>query len=234
MSSRAEARLERLRDLTANRGAVRLVDAAAALGVSGMTLRRDLAAPGAGVELLGGYVVARGTANQPYALDIQQGAHQPAKAEAGRRAAALVASGDTLFVDCGTTTPHLIAALPADLEATIVCFSLNIAVLAARLPRVQLYLLGGLFQRSAETFLSDEALQSLVRLGIGKAFFSAGGVHDIHGVTCSNFAEVPVKQAVLIRAARTFLVVDSSKRGLIKPAHFAAEGAFERVVTEER
>ena len=230
---RQSVRLERLRSLVAREGAIRLDAAANAISVSSMTLRRDLAGSQVGLGLLGGYVVDRRAGGPSgYTLDVEQDSHQPGKAEAGRRAAALVEAGDAIFVDCGTTTPHLIAALATHLEITIVCYALNIANLASRMEKAQLFLLGGLFHPASATFYVEDALRSLERLGITKAFLSAGGLHETLGASCSNFNEVPVKQAVLKRALRSFLVIDNSKLGQIKPAPFASKEAFERIITE--
>ena len=227
---RREDRLERLRALVSRSGTVRLGDAARALAVSTMTLRRDLAEGETGFDLLGGYIVPR--IQGGYTLDIEQDSHVQAKAEAGRRAASLVRPGETIFVDCGTTMPHLMAALPPDLEVTVVCYALNVAAQASRMQRARLFLLGGLFHSASATFFSEDALRSLEQLGINTAFLSAGGAHETLGASCSNFNEVPVKRAVLERAVRSFLVVDSSKLGQVKPAHFAPMSAFEEVVTE--
>ncbi|NPD66223.1 DeoR/GlpR transcriptional regulator [Lichenicola cladoniae] len=232
-AARRAVRLERLRALASGDGALRLGDAARALDVSTMTLRRDLTEASSGLELLGGYVVVRnGSTASNYTLDAEQDVHIQAKSEAARRAAALVETGDTIFVDCGTTMPHLLAALPAHAEITIVCYALNVANAACRLARAQLFLLGGLFHPASVTFLSEEALRSLQHLNINKAFISAGGLHEVRGASCSNFTEVPVKRAVLERAIRSFLVIDSSKLGQVKPAHFASVQSFESVITE--
>ena len=230
---RRSARLEQLRGLVARDGAVRLDDAAQSLGVSAMTLRRDLAAGDNGLDLLGGHVVDRRKGGSSgYTLDIERDSHLPGKAEAGRRAAALVEPGDAIFVDCGTTMPHLMAALPRHLDITVVCYALNVANVASRMEKAQLFLLGGLFHPASATFYTEDAWRGLRRLGITKAFLSAGGLHETQGASCSNFNEVPVKQAVLDRSLRSFLVIDSSKLGLVKPAPFAPKEAFERVITE--
>jgi DeoR family deoxyribose operon repressor len=232
--ARREGRVARLRTMTEQEGAVRLGDAAQTLGVSSMTLRRDLAEGTSGLDLLGGYIVARNRqpAAKPYALQSEQDVHVRAKAEAGRRAAALVQPGDTIFIDCGTTMPHLVAGLDPELDITIICYALNIAAAVCQMSRAQIVMLGGVFHRPSATFFSEEAMLSLQRIGINKAFLSAGGLHDKHGATCSNFNEVPVKRAVLDRAVSAFLVMDSSKIGQVKPAHFAPGSAFDSVVTE--
>ncbi|MDJ0389992.1 DeoR/GlpR family DNA-binding transcription regulator [Roseomonas sp. E05] len=233
-SMRRRTRIARLQELLRQNGTTRLDEAAQALGVSSMTLRRDLAVPGQPLALLGGHVVPAGSlgGRGQYVLEREQDSHAEAKRQACRHAARHVEEGDTIFVDCGTTLPHLIEALPPRLSLTIVCYALNIANPASRRPNTQLVLLGGLFHATSATFASDEALHALRRLRINKAFISAGGVHATGGVTCTNFNEVPVKQVAMAAAAQSFLVVDGSKFGRLRPAYFAPLSAFARILTD--
>ncbi len=231
-AARRQTRLNALSRLV-GQSAVKLTEAAQALGVSSMTVRRDLAAAGETMELLGGYIIDRGASTGArYSLDGEISSHVQAKRQAAERAAQLVEAGDTIFIDCGTTLPHLVTSLRPGLKLTVVCYALNIADAVSQLPDSSLFLLGGVFHPASATFASDEALRSLQRIGINKAFLSAGGLHDTHGASCSNFNEVAVKRAVLRQAEHSFLVIDSSKLGRLKPAHFAAPGSFERVITE--
>jgi DeoR family deoxyribose operon repressor len=70
-------------------------------------------------------------------------------------------------------------------------------------------------------------------LGITKAFISAGGVEFTWGASCWHFHEVPVKHAVMGIARHSYLVVESSKFGRIRPAAFARIDAFEDVFTDD-
>ncbi|HET9595149.1 MAG TPA: DeoR/GlpR family DNA-binding transcription regulator [Anaeromyxobacteraceae bacterium] len=231
---RRERRLAMLRGAVADGSMLRLGDAARLLGVSEMTVRRDLAAGASQLACLGGYVFraeASGTAPR-YALDAENASHIILKQEAARRAAALVEPGDTVFIDCGTTMPHLAAALPAG-PLTVICYALNIAELVCRRPDTQVVLLGGLYHPSSATFYGEETLAALGRLVIARAFISAGGVDFERGVSCSHFHEVPVKQATMSHARHSYLVADSSKFGQLRPAAFARLDAFERVFTDD-
>ncbi|WP_245331959.1 hypothetical protein [Bradyrhizobium sp. NAS80.1] len=68
------------------------------------------------------------------------------------------------------------------------------------------------------------------KLGINKAFISAGGVHPARGASCSNFHEIAVKQAAIETAMECILVADASKLGSLKPAFFANLDAFSRII----
>jgi DeoR family deoxyribose operon repressor len=198
-----------------------------------MTLRRDLATEEAqGLLLLGGHVTFSAAAETPYRLEREASAHLAAKKRAARHAARLVAPGDTIFVDCGTTLPPLVAALPPELPLTLICYALNIAVLAARRPAIRLVLLGGEFHPSSATFYAEDQIARLGELGINAGFFSAGGVDPVRGASCFNFHEVPIKQAALAACRRRYLVVDHSKFGRLAPAYFAPLSAFTAVISD--
>lgn len=227
------ARWARLQQLFERRGALLLADAAAALDVSAMTIRRDLAVPDAPLACLGGYVVAHlapPARESRYTLEAEHDQHAAAKELACARAAQLVQPGDSLFIDCGTTMARLAAALPPDIALNVVCYSLNIAELLSRRPNTQLMLLGGLYHASAATFSSDEGVAYLQRLGVDKAFISAAGVHAVRGASCANFHEVAVKRAAIDCAAESILVVDDSKLGRLRPAAIAPLSRFSRII----
>ncbi len=226
-----DLRLRQLQGVFAARGALPLRDAAKLLKVSPMTIRRDLAGPDAPLACRGAHVVGNlPTASAGYDLEAERDLNAADKQRACQRAAELVRPGDSLFIDCGTTMPHLAAALPRDIPLSIVCYSLNIATLVSARPRTQLILLGGLYHGSSATFFSVDAVAYLRSLGIDKAFISAGGVHPTRGASCSNFNEVAVKQAAIASAAETILVIDDRKLGQMKPAFFSPLSAFDRIL----
>jgi DeoR family deoxyribose operon repressor len=229
-----EERLGRLCEALARGSMLKLKDAAALLDVSEMTVRRDLAAPGSGLGVLGGYVYQAETpgSGPRYALDAEALANIQLKQEVAQRAAALVQPGDTLFIDCGTTTPHLAEALPPG-ELTVVCHALNVADVVCRRPDTQVILLGGRYYPASATFFDEETVRQLGRIAIAKAFISASAVDFARGVSCSHFHEVPVKKAAIASARHSYLVVDSSKFGRHQPTVFAGLDAFDLVITDD-
>lgn len=230
-AKRRDERIARLQAFVRDGGPSRLDEAAERLGVSSMTLRRDLASPDVPLSLLGGHILPFATLGSGYALTREEGAHVAGKRQATRRAVDFVADGDTLFVDCGTTMPHLVNALPPAHALTVICYALNIATLACRRPNTRVVVLGGLFHEPSATFISDEALLALKKLRINTAFVSAAGVHVAGGATCAHFNEAPVKQTAIALAERSILVVDASKLGRQAAVHVAPLDSFERIVT---
>lgn len=232
-ASAPSQRLARLMAMVTSTGSVHLRDAARALGVSEMTVRRDLAATEL-LTCLGGYVAPTNAtgAVAGYALALAEKTHMAGKRAAAEAAARRVQPGETIFIDCGTTMPFLAAALPHDMPLTIVCFALNIAAIICKRPKTRMILLGGLYHESSASFWSREGEAALGRLGINRAFISAGGIHFEHGISCSGFHEVPLKQIAMSRAEENCLVADATKFDQIKPACFAELASFDRLITD--
>ncbi|KAB8045265.1 DeoR/GlpR family DNA-binding transcription regulator [Janthinobacterium aquaticum] len=227
-----QLRLERMQALIGNSGPALLSRVAELLGVTEMTIRRDLAVAGSPLSCLGGYVLEATlpASSEQYVLAEEIDHHTVRKRLACQRAAAMVEEGDSLFIDCGTTMLHFAAALPPDIALTVVCYSMNVADIIGKRANTQLILLGGLYQPSSLTFYSEESVQYLGRLGVNKAFISAGGADPVRGVSCSHFHEVATKQAAIRSAAQSILVVDESKLGRVRTAFFSPLDVFSKIV----
>lgn len=232
--SARDERVARLVVLVEETGVLRLRDAALRLGVSEMTIRRDIGADNERLNCLGGYIipVQEGQGASDYIFDDEKDSHAGAKIRACSAAAALVEPYDTVFIDCGTTTPHLARQIPANSHITVVCYSLNVAEVLAPRHDVRLIVLGGLYHAEAASFSGDESIEALRRININKAFLSAGGVDEHHGVTCSHFHEVPIKQMAMSRAVRKHLVVDHSKFGKVRAARYALMSDFDSIISD--
>jgi DeoR family deoxyribose operon repressor len=228
-------RLRALSDALREQSVLRLRDAASLLDVSEMTVRRDIAASPGNFTYLGGYIVrASDVPNAAgYTIDEEKDHFAQAKAEASAAAAQLLTDNETIFIDCGTTLTTLARLIPADMHLTVVCYSLNVAEILRRKPNVRMILLGGVYAASSDSFSSDESIETLRRMGINKAFMSAGGVDEKRGVTCWNFHEVAIKQAAMVSAVERHLVVDASKLGKVKAVRFSQLSEFDSLITEK-
>ncbi|MDR3099662.1 MAG: DeoR/GlpR family DNA-binding transcription regulator [Paraburkholderia sp.] len=228
-------RLRTLAEALAKHNVMHLRDAATLLGVSEMTVRRDIAANPGHFTYLGGYIVsAEDVPNAVgYSLEQEKDHFAQAKAQASAHAARLVAENDTIFIDCGTTLAALARLIPAQWQITAVCYSLNVAEILRRMPNVRMILLGGVYVPSSDSFSGADSLDTLRRMGINKAFISAGGVDPARGVTCWNVHEVAIKQAAMASAVERHLVVDASKFGVVKAWRFSELEDFDSVITEK-
>ncbi len=232
------SRIESLGEALNARGVLHLREAADLLGVSEMTVRRDIATHGGRFAYLGGHIVnaadlGTGGGAGPYVFAHEADSHAKAKREACAHALKLLSPGETIFIDCGTTLVHLAALIPRDMSLTVVCYSLNVADPLRAKPNVRLVLLGGVYQPDSDSFSGDDSLDSLSRIGLDAAFVSAGGLHAERGASCSHFHEVAYKKRAMAAASRRYLVADTSKENRIRPFFFAALDEFDAIVTED-
>ncbi len=234
-AARSETRVAWLREAVTSSGPLHVRDAAEQLDVSEMTVRRDVRKSPEILQFLGGHIVLsqEGAPRAPYDLSAATDTNEEAKRAACRACLPLIKPEDTLFVDCGTTLPHLINAIPSDVELTIICYALNIADLVVRKPKIKLVMLGGVYHPSTASFYPAEEDTTLDAYAINLAFMSAAGVDARLGVTCTTFREATLKRSAMRRAARSVLVSDRSKFGQVRPARFAALADFPLIATEE-
>lgn len=233
--SRKEERLEQLRDAVAKYKNLHVRDAAEMLDVSEMTIRRDVYENAEIFQFLGGHIVFAddGLHRAPYDLTHAAELNEPAKRAACAACVSHLRAEETLFVDCGTTLPHLISLIPNDMELTIICYALNIADLVVRKPKIKLVMLGGVYNAPTASFYPTEEDVTLDLFAINRAYMSAAGVDERLGVTCTTFREAALKRAAMARAQEKILVADRSKFGQVKSATFAQLSDFDLIATED-
>lgn len=236
METRRDERINRLVQALKRSDKIHLKDAAALLGVSEMTIRRDLNAQPTAVVLLGGYVVAEPrSSNVPHYFVSDQQARQVAeKRRIGKLAASLIQENDTVFFDCGTTTPAIIDAIAEELTFTAICHSLNTFLALQNKPHCKVILCGGEFKPNNCIFTAVGQHSELDLVCPDIAFISAAGVTLQQGATCFNFDELQMKHQAISMAQQKILVVDHSKFGQIKPACIGPLTQFDRIISDRQ
>lgn len=233
METRREERITRLAQALKRVDKLHLKEAAQLLGVSEMTIRRDLSEPSSSVLLLGGYIVRDLRQNVGhYFVSDQQNLNVGRKQRLAQLALPLIEANDTLFFDCGTTLPLLIDAIDDDLPFTAICSAINTFLALKEKPRCRVILSGGEFHADNAVFTPLEQVSVLDVLCPNKAFISAAGLDAQQGATCYNLNELPIKQLALQRAQHKIVVGDSSKFGKVLPARIGDFSLFDTLVTD--
>lgn len=234
METRRDERIGQLLSALKRSDKLHLKEAAALLGVSEMTIRRDLSTNSAPVVLLGGYIVLEPRTASHYLLSDQKTRLVDEKRRAAELAAKLVQPHQMVFFDCGTTTPWIIEAIPDELPFTGVCYSLNTFLSLQDKPLCRAILSGGEFHASNAIFQPLSFKETLNYLRPDIAFYSAAGVHLEQGVTCFNLEELPLKHWAMSSAQYHVLVVDNSKFGKVRPACMGELSHFDAIVSDCR
>lgn len=193
---------------------VRISTLAARFGVSGETVRRDieaLSARGAVRRTYGGASVTHAGVQPDFrAREAMAGAE---RARIGAAAAALVEPGAVLMVDAGSTTARLARALAArGTGATLLTNSLAVVSAAGEADGVRVLVAPGEFYAVERALYGAETTAFLTRFSADIAFIGASGL-TVEGPSDAESRAVWVKRAMLERAPRRVLLLDSGKFG---------------------
>lgn len=207
------------------------------LGVSHMTVRRDLEQLTSKnqVKLIhGGVILTSGNAHTQnlYSLNNAEAVQTEQKRRIGELAAGLIEPDDTLIIDTGSTTEFLARNITDGIPLTIICYALNIISITAGLRACRQVFAGGVLHQNSLMFESPEGIELIRRHRATKAFISAAGVHTEFGVTCLNMYERGTKQAAIESSDQKILLADSTKFGQIRSDYFGELSNFDAVVTD--
>lgn len=132
------------------------------------------------------------------------------KSRVAERAAELVADGDIVLLDIGTTTALIARALRGR-PITVVTASVAVLDELRDDPNVELVLLGGTLRRSYHSLVGPITETGLQALRATIAFVGTSGITGDGTVLDTTVVEVPVKRAILRSAARAVIVADETK-----------------------
>jgi len=225
----AADRRRRLADLVHTDGFASVVSLSELLGVSQMTVRRDmrrLASEGA-VRLVHGGATSGPAA--PVAVDEAgvggpAGSHEAqtppftarertasrAKQRIGRTAATLIGPDSTVGIDAGTTALEVVRHLPARFRGVIVSHSIPVLAEVLNRPSVRVIGIGGELLAESRALVGAQAPRQLRGLRLRLLVLGAGAV-DAEGIYVRSQVELAAKRALLDVAEEVVLVADSRK-----------------------
>ncbi|MFM9634568.1 DeoR/GlpR family DNA-binding transcription regulator [Streptomyces galilaeus] len=197
-------------------GQVSVAELAQRLGVSEMTVRRDLDAlekQGLVRRVHGGAVPARAR-EAGAGFDAREAWQGATKDRLGAAVAGLVEPGTRVLLDAGTTTAHVAEHLAARAPLTVAVLSLQAAARLADRPGIELLVVGGRSRPGERSLVGPLALRTLESLAFDLFVMSIGGVHAGHGWSEFSLDDAAVKRAGLGQADRTVAVADATKLGV--------------------
>lgn len=234
-----EIRLENFMNVLKSRKFLSVNEMAQTLGVSNMTVRRDIDILQQRnlIMMKNGILMLKNEQDihpikKVYELKKESQVQNPAKTAIGRFAASLIRPKDCVIIDTGSTTENIVPYISPELHISMLCYNLNILVQAQQNPNINISFAGGHYHPNAQMFESPEGIQFIHTIRANKVFLSAAGIHENLGVTCINSYEVPTKQAILKSAAEHILVADSSKFGKIHASYYCELSQIDEIVTD--
>ncbi|MBX7166980.1 MAG: DeoR/GlpR family DNA-binding transcription regulator [Pirellulales bacterium] len=228
----AEERRSRLLELVRTRGFASLPELAEVLQVSESTIRRDLdylEESGAAKRTHGGVFYAGSSPKLPH-FEERQPAEWDKKQRIAQAAVRLIADGDTVLLDGGTTT-YEVARLLVGRPLQVVTNSLPVANLFAANATTDLVLVGGYVYPRTGVTLGPYANDMLSHVGVRRTVLSVAGITE-RGYYNSNLLLVETERAMLRAADEIIVVADSTKFGRQSLAHLCELSAVTRLVVD--
>ena len=214
-------------------GSATVPELAELTGASEMTIRRDLnilAAQGVLERFRGGArtLLLRGE-EPPFALRAHEAVD--AKRRIAAEVSRLIADGETVLLDSGTTCLE-VARLLTSRRLTIMPLSMHAANALTGAARLRLLLPGG-EPRPEELALTGPLAQaSLAALRFDTAILGCCGL-TAAGLTAHDLADATIKQAIIASAHRVIAVADPAKLSRTALAFVAPVSALSMVVTTD-
>lgn len=215
----ARQRQEVILERVLARGGARVSELVAVLGVSEMTVRRDiaeLAGRGAVARVHGGATAVDGRSADEPGFAAKSTIATAQKAAVAGAAAALVRPGDSVALSGGTTTVAVARALAGVADLTVVTNSLPVAQLMHEQgrPDRSVVLTGGV-RTPSDALVGPVADAGLRDLHVDHLFLGVHGVDERAGLTTPNLVECATDRALMACARQTVVVTDASKWGVV-------------------
>ncbi|MFH9245550.1 DeoR/GlpR family DNA-binding transcription regulator [Streptomyces lydicus] len=226
-------RLRQITDAVRAAGSVGVAELAALTGASEMTVRRDLEAlaeQGVLERYRGGArsLLLRG-AEPPFALRSQEGLE--VKRRIAAEVAGLIADGESVVLDSGTTCLEVARALEHR-RLTVMPLSLHAVNALSGAPQVTLLVPGGRPRPGELALTGPLTAASLAALRFDTAVLGCCGVHATDGLTAYDLDDAAVKQAAIASSRRVIAVAEAAKFGRTALAHVAPAAALHALVTD--
>ena len=213
-------------------GRVRVTELARDFQVTEETVRRDLErleAEGKLQRTHGGAMVGPTRRELPFA--IRQVSQLGPKSAIARAAVRLIEADQVIALDGSTSALAMTGLLP-EMALTVVTNSVPVVSALSERSQVKVVGLGGTLDQTSRCFVGPLTAQALTRINIHTLFLSCVGVDLQRGLSESLEELAAVKSALIDRAERVVLLVDSSKFGIRSTLTFAGLSEVDMVLTD--
>lgn len=202
-------------------------------GVSEVTIRKDLnflEERGKLIRIHGGAMLAEDE-GRLRTIAIRHGEHAAEKLAIARKARELIRSGETIFIDAGSTCAVL-ARVIRDMDLRVVSNSLDAILELVDSPGISLFSTGGNFRPEAASFIGPAALETIRGIQIETCFMGTTGFSRDGVFSSQNVIESQVKSAVIQASRRAVMLADHSKYGSTAFSVFARAEDIDVLITD--
>ncbi len=215
--------------------AVNVSELSETLGVSEMTIRRDLLKmeqAGLLKRTFGGAVAAPNFLALQLSFAEKEVVCAQEKGSIGLTAARLIKDGETIAFSAGTTTFQVIRHIGEIEHLIVVTNAMNIAMELANRPNIKLLVTGGSLRERSFALVGPFGEAMMSQIHINKFFLGASGISIEHGVTSLDLLEASMYKAMMKVAEEVIVISDHSKFGRVSLAPIVGIGEVTKIITD--
>jgi len=214
-------------------GRVNVEDLAGEFNVSVQTIRKDLndlCAKSLLVRIHGGATISPSVENMAYAARRFMAVE--AKQAIGKAAAALTPNSCSIFINIGTTTEAVAAALTHHQHIMVITNNLNVATLLYPRPNIETIVVGGVVRSSDGGVVGETAIDMIRQFRVDLAIIGVSAIDSDGHLYDYDYREVRAARAILENARHAILVSDGSKFERTAPVRLGHISEIRTFVTD--
>ncbi|MEZ4997966.1 MAG: DeoR/GlpR family DNA-binding transcription regulator [Bacteroidales bacterium] len=197
-------------------GHVRVHDLSLRLGVSEVTIRKDLKDLEERRMLIrnhgsAGPVVSALTGDRH--IDEKEKVQVGEKTRIAEAANRLIEKNDRIIIASGTTVLAFAQHINITEPITVITPSVKVSLFLSYKPNIEIIQLGGSLRKDSASAIGPYAESLLTEMMCNKLFIGIDGLDLDHGLTTSNIAEAHLNQYMIRAAQEVIVLADSTKFG---------------------
>ncbi len=238
MTVLARQRQEQILDALRQSGGVRVAELTDRLGVSYMTIRRDLdtlADLGLVEKVHGGATISAERSAEEPGFEVKSLRERDEKEAIAAAAASFVRPGTAIGLTAGTTTWALARHLSRIPDITVVTNSIPVAEVMRDDHRTDFHIVltGGL-RTPSDALVGPVAEAAIRSMHVDLLFMGVHGMDEVTGFTTPNLLEAQTNRTFVASARRLVVVADHTKWGVIGLTTIASLQEAAVLVTDDK
>ena len=230
-------RRQKILDIIARELTIRVSNLSDLLGVSEMTIRRDLDVLGERglVERTHGgavYIKRRSPGKFQYASSVQTNPDE--RTRIARTAAGLIEPHDMVYLGEGATTPEMMHFIDPDMPFSIFTNNLGVAP-QFRSRAAELIVLGGAYSAETHALAGPITMEQIRQINASKVFLGVDGLSLRSGLTTPDLDIAAIERSMIhYTRGKVIAMADHSKFGLVAEVVVAPIQQIAVIITDQK
>ncbi len=196
-------------------GFVKVQELSEALGVSEVTIRKDLKRLESKKMLFRNHGSASNLSSiiLDKHIDVKEKLFKEEKQRIGKAANRMLEPNDKIIIASGTTLLAFANEINVNDNITVITSSVKVSYTLCYDPNIEIIQLGGIMRKNSVSVIGHYAENILESLSCNKLFLGVDGIDLDYGLSTSDMSEARINQQMIDASQKIIVVTDSSKFG---------------------